>query len=744
MDLQSVKSDLQALKSFLADMKPIKRILGQIHFDSARSSDPNWQVAAIIDFTDIHRYLHPILDQTAYLFPNRFTSEQLALEYLFSDRPFDLYLLSEYLDEYRSILRQSHVSLISASEKPEKEIQGQMIRLDRNLLSLLGVETKKRVKTEEEILSKSILRSDLPMLEYAFDNVKTKLLQYGIQQFHALTEQNVIRNATQIGGVTWDDLNPSDSREYKILLERLRRIKPNSPKQNETDARAFWITLRLNKNYFHKKKLFLFVTSATSMAKAFDGVDVFDHLGNRDLHESMEENSIIRTPEYLLLRYFLQSSEFAKTSIDASGFLDLVSRYCEVAGRLDGYFDGAIEIGDIHDLSFVQRLEEASNLRRDLIPYMEDLREFGKSTQKPGSLYSTLGSRLKIPSFLHEKEMGLGEIRAKISDALKDPKVVLSHYKNAAKKLSGAIGKLEIGMVPFVNVTKGYVFVYPIHKLESTNKDIKRIADAIVQALAKRSEEGFVEAFTELSALRTRHPNLSDTLVLSSKVYRAAGSFREALLFSKAAIKKSPRSVEAQFEISLCYRKIAENESSFLLIHRSWQHCNIANEIDPSDARVLREISYLKWLALENKWNLPTTSPDPVMDLVESARSALVRACEEYGEFDRITLTVMNDLAYFLAMTIEPILLEESIQLCNNILKNQKKMQQSVLSSVKDTKGFSMMQSYKLKDPENRDSSMIEDAAVLIREAYDTGESKSVRRKHFEEVMKLVLDSRLN
>lgn len=739
MNIAAVRSNLSAIKSFCGVIEPIQDTLQRIRFDKRYALDPGAEIVALLDFRDLHRYLHPLLDYTAYQSPDQFAAEQVGLEYLFSRPPFQLYLLNEYLEEYRMTLRKEHISTSGFALATDDDIRKRFVTLSKHGAKLL----KRYIKTSGDSDISTVARQDAPLLDYLFDDVRTEVLQNGVREFRSMLDKGVIKDASRIPGLAPDDLSlPVDS-DFQVLFDRLQQVRPRSKKPNETDARAFWLALHLNKDYHFAKKRFLFVTSARSAIEAFDAPDLADFLDDDGLREVLQNTSIIRTPEYFLLRFFLESPDFASMGLSPSGFSSLISRYFSVTTKLEDYFDRTITISDLESSEFVISYNEAVEFRQSLAPYVRAIAEFGRSLSRSGSLYDSISRRLKLPNVLDGERIRIHEVRDRISDAIKDPRVIVKHFSSTAQKLNDAISELEQGLVPLMYGSGEKEFIYAVHTHRSSDENVQLIANYIVELLARRDEGAFSKAFEKLSYLRSQYPNSPDTNVLASKVYRSVRAYRDALEFASAAVREAPDYSEAQFELALCYRKIAAAEVKNVLLQKSWEHCMEAEQLDNLDARIAREKVYLFWLAVEGKWTGPPEVTDPRKELVGMARQALQKALAMGEKNDSVTITVQNDLAYFLALENREDGIEESLELVNQALEVVDRKNTVLLSAFQDTKGFALMQKYLLTDPSQRDSELLFEAAKYIRDAYQADKTNETRRHHFEDVMDLVLQVRL-
>lgn len=741
MRFRTIRSNLAAIKSFQSIVYPILDQLRRIRKDRNKISDPDAITVGILDFRDLYRYLHPLLDYSAYSQPALFAAEQVGLEYLFNRKPFSLHIINEYLEEYRLTLRHERLQTLEFGQAPEHSIRKRIIRLDKQKAGMfrkyLGIADTQQKDPEPFRIN----FQDLPLVDYLFDDVRADILKHGVTHFRTLLDSGVVKIGNRIEGINLTDLQLPEDDDYNSLLERLHRQRPKSKQSNRVDAKAFWLAHKLNSRYKEKGYSFLFVTSSRKVIQAFDTPTLLDHVESPEMRESLSDTSIIRTPAYFLLRLFLESVEFVTLGLSPEGFHQMISRYSSLAEKLEQYFDRSIKVTDLDNYDFIVNYHEAVQLLEQLAPYIDFIAEFGTSRRGGSSLYEAVSNRLKLPSALDESEIVLENIRTRISAALKDPRVVIKHFSSRASTLNTAITELEKGLVPLMYGATIQEFVYPVHTHQTSDKSIQKKAAQIIEHLAGRDQESFSIAFELLGELRSDHPDLPDTNVLCSKVYRSVRAYRDAMQFARAAVAKAPEYPEAHFQLAICYRKIAQQENRVVLFKEAWHHCEEARRLDEDDPRFLRESTYLLWLTVEKKWDFPLKAGDAVATLIDLSRKALAKTPAMPGKQTIVTLNIMNDLAYFLALTGSRANLQEAGELISRAIDAIDRPDAVLQAAFEDTSGFILMEKYRLLEPQQREISALRVAARQIRNAYYADKTSETRQRHYEQVMDLLLEA---
>lgn len=741
MNREEIKKALERLREFRDSLLPILETLRRYKWDLEKERESDFQFSGILDFSDLYRYLHPLLDFTAYRNPERFYSEQIAFHYLMTKDHLSLYLLSEYIEEYRLSLRSSQVQLAEFAILPEEDVKRRIVRMDKKLASILN-ELGQSTESEKVQSLSRIYQSNRDLLDILFDNARTKILQKGSSIYNDLLEKHLIQHASSIPGITPEDLEFHSTSRYDRIYSHLENIRPGRHRANQIDARAFHIVQNLNRKYFRQKMVFLFFTSSPRIAQAFDNEIAIELHGDRELFEDMENTSVIRTPQYVIFRFLFSTCSCLKSSLDIERFYNLITRYLDITNKLDDYFDRALSQSDIDSQAFMNNLSEAVNVKNQLEPQIELITEFGSSPYLDSSLYGSISSRLGLKSLLQDNTISERDINEKISGVLSNPSKLVGHFEANARKLSTAIGKLEGQLLPIVYQKGVPGVVYDVHISETAVKEVKLAARKIVSLLAKQTPEDFAKAFIHLSQLRSDHPTLPDTFILSSKVYRAMQAYTEALEHARRAITRAPSYSEALIEMGFCYRYLAHKEKNPNLLMRAWDYFKRAAEIQ-EDARVYRELAFIVWLSMEEKYDISNQLklPDPERYLVENSGKALELSKSKTGDESRLSITIMNDKSYYLALRGYKNDMEEALGLINTALKLAPNLSKKTIASFKDTKGFVLLKQVEISQPKPvEERKLLREAASLIREAYSENPESLATQKHLFQCMNIVLD----
>jgi hypothetical protein len=735
---EEVLRKLNSLKMSQSVLIPIRRQLKRIQWDRKHQNKDNAMVFAFLDFRDLHRYLHPFLDFTAYYSPTQFNSDQVAFEYLFKRRPLKLYMLDEYVEEYKISLQNSYIQLIEFAIKTDDEIKKRVIATNKKLFPHL--------KALEESLRGGAVKTahDLPavgkgMLDYLFDSVRAEILKKGAEEYRKMLKDGALDFARNIPNLQSGDLAVEMDQEYEKIYNRLQSLRPARQRANHTDARAFYLTQKLNKKYYDQK-LFLFVTSSPMVIEAFDKIEVIDGIVDRHLLQRMDGMTVIREPEYFLLRFIFESPFGKRGVIDYELFRDSVDRFLNVVKRLESYFGAILTEAQVTDTAFQSDFKTACKIKEDLQPYIDLISQFGSYPAKAGSLYTAVSDRLDLPPMLKNASVTEEIIRQKMAKALSDPSILVEHYwKNAQLILSG-LENIESGLADILFVESKTDLVYPVHISESSDSSIKKSADTIVKLLSESDKISFGKAFRELSLMRSKQPISVDTLILSSKVYRAIQRHREAIEYSKRALMKSPGSIEAVFEYALCLRRLAQEEGNWALLQKAWEHIQHAKELAPHDARVFREEAYLIWMYIQDKWFPDPPIKDALDCAIKISVDSLAMAEKTYGKESIISINIKNDLAFFLAQKGDKVNVEKAIDLIKSAISSKIPLNDRVRASFEDTQGFCLMQKYKIMQGDASAKRFLLEAAEYIRSAHQAEPDNAVRQKHLAECMKLLIE----
>ena len=741
---RDIQINLEALSEFRDTVVPILETLDRYKWDLQNEQDTNTEIYGIIDFSDLFRYLHPLLDLTAYRSPEKFYSEQVALQYLFTKDTLNLVLLPVYVEEYRLSLRSTQVQLSEFAILPEDAMKRRVIRMDKKLQVMLEELEASSSNDPLHHLS-GIHKTNQDLLDILFDNARSKVLQRGSAMYDNMVSEGVLQPAESITGLSSDDLLFQMNSRYKGLYDRLETLRPGRRRANVADAKAYHTALCLNRKYYHPdkpKKIFLFITSSTRVIQAFD-TDIATELhGDKDLFESMGTTSIIRSPEYLIIRFLFKTFSSLPSGVDLDGFYDLLSRYLNVADKLDVYFGQALSGADIETQNFNDDYSEALELKQLLLPCVEIVTKFGNSPYYKSSMHSSIASMLGLKSLLLDVDLSEEDIRNKIKQAVLDPTILVDHFQENVRRLNGSIVELEQHLLSLFYSVGGPSVVYNVHIAESMDDIVKTKAKDIVAALSEQTEDSFRRAFRSLGELRLTHSNCADTFVLSSKVYRGMRAYREALEHAKRALFLSPGYSEALVEVGFRYRMLANTEKNPIYYNTAWNYFEKALSKGGDDPRVLRELMFLVWLATEEKYELPYIAQigDTTSYLVEKSEIALKLSKDLLGKDSRLTITLMNDRAYYLALSSKEAELDEAECLIREAISLETNVSQRTIGAYEDTLGFILLRKLEqLNYSVEMKAEFFQQAMKLIRSAYRINPNSKATQRHMAQCVDLML-----
>ncbi len=449
----------------------------------------------------------------------------------------------------------------------------------------------------------------------------------------------------------------------------------------------------------------------------------------------------VRSADYLVLRLIFGSPQPEGVRLDFASFRDLVFRYLTIVERLEKFLARAFAEGCEPGDRAYGELGEAISVKKKLEPLVNYIKQFGVGDESEASFQRFISTSLGLRSFLEDLDLTEEKVRSKIDQATSESGSLIGRFVENAKKLSSAIGDIERNTVTLLYEESEADVVYDVHVSASSDEAVREAGRRIVGYLTKRTKAAIKDAFKELSELRTSHPLSPDTFVLSAKVYRAIRMYREALEYAKRASGVAPNYAEAHIEMGFCYRNIADSEGHDNLLLQAWHCIKRAAAID-EDARVLRELTYLIWLSMNDRWQLPKGEiGSPVEYLSETSKRALELARERYGNEAQLTITLMNDLAFYLAMRGRDSDLSEAEELINGALSHVSKLSKRDIASYWDTKGFILLQRVERRlCEEGQRREILREASRLIMAALEVNPKSGPRRAHLASCMQNALE----
>jgi hypothetical protein len=736
--IKDLRSDLTRIQDYKNIVKPIERTLNKIEFDKRLTGDA-YNIQGILDFSELYRYLHPVLDRSAYYNKDAFAAEQFALQSLFTSPPFGLFFIGLYRREYLWTIEGAHEQLVTFAQQTDERIKLRIIKWDERSARILN-NRKSLLKLGSELTKRKAAVEDLLLLDILFNNARTEIFRKGLDQFKELLSKNIIVPVTRIDDFDIENYDPGQDEEYLQFLDVLNNLRPGRKHTNDTDAQAFHLVQQLNRRFFGQKKCFLFITSSPKLIEGFDSEYALNNVVDQELLRTMDRVSVMRTPQYFLLRFLLESSDQTQEKFNYETFQQLVRRYVSVAERIEHYFDPKLDELLIIDIDFQSDVQLAKSLMNQLAPMISLLNRFGTDDKVGNSLYTQLSERLQIPNVLENDKLNEESIRSTINKFLENPRQIVKDCARNAKELSGHITTLEISIVDLIYEPQKSDFIYSMQTSETTDTYLQEKVNRTLNELRKHQKQGVKQAIKELGGLRERYVNRYDLDILTSKVYRAMRSYRAAVEYALLAEKKAPNSIEVQFELCVCYRQLAmTREDKRHMLAAAWEHCERALQVDTADSRVMKEKAMLIWAGSFREpklWILPNSftddeAKDACIDLCTKALDTILTQKKETMD-PILQVSIKNDLAYYLACRAKGEDLDEAKKHIDNVLENdllllQKEGLAIPMGAFSDTRGFIYLKMYQ----QTRNTDYLYRAGDDLKKGHDEDKKNPIRSQNF-------------
>lgn len=216
--LSKIGEELKALKELRQGIQPIAQAIRKIESDIEYRRDGN-DLIAVIDFSELYRYLHPFLDYSAYFDPTRFYAEQAALQYLFSRKVFVLTLLSEYEREYKATLHGMADQFSEFAITLPQNVRQRIAFLDKSASRMMRLASGATGDSAEG-LSERATSIDPVLIDFVFNNVRVDMLRDGVRHFRKMLEAGTICHAAALDGIESNDLGDCDQTRYLELKGR--------------------------------------------------------------------------------------------------------------------------------------------------------------------------------------------------------------------------------------------------------------------------------------------------------------------------------------------------------------------------------------------------------------------------------------------------------------------------------------------------------------------------------------------
>ncbi len=659
--------DINSIRRFRTTLDPIVQALDKLAWDM-KLSELGYVIYGILDFSDLYRYLHPVLDRMAYIDEKRFASEQVALEYLFTKRPLKLFLPPVYVREYRATIEGSFTKYEDLASQTMTEIKKRVISWDQDwsrIASQLNLGTGRDVRA-------TIARLDTEnsvLLDVLFSNMRAEILKRGLEKFKRLVAEEVI--VQRIDDPVFDDsdFHPPAGQGYNQLLAALERLRPMRPAPNRNDAEAINLLRHLNQvGFLAHRRYFVLVTSSPKIVDEFDREDAKVQILDDSLRQQMNFVSPIRDPLYFLVRFLMESPDQESHGFNRARFPNLARRYMAVATELERFVSSPDNYYQLARGEHADKIQTAKDLQSALQPIADAVEKFDVASLVGESFYRELIDGFELRSFLDEEKLNEQAFKSRLQSAVEDPGSFLKQLASASALLSNAIVDIEVATAGLVYRSSKSDFIYRFKVKNQADTDLQKKANEILDFLRLHELASVKQAIHSLAALRgdprfLKRPELD---VLSSKIKRSMSSYHEALIYAAEAEKKDPQFLESVFELCVCNRKIGQRPGNSRFLDKAWSYCCRALVMSPEDPRVLKEHALLIWLGALNdtvKWKLHLGADiDPLETIITECRKALsVSMCSQERDYI-LELALTNDLAFYLSLRKGPSDLEEALE----------------------------------------------------------------------------------
>ena len=293
-----------------------------------KAIEMKYKINYVIDYSEIHRYLHPVLDRLRRVDFEKYRIEQLVLHYLFEVSDERLLLLDEYYEEFKArlnVMIKDFRSIYTSEWKTRRseEIQN----LIQNLMEKADLDENKVSRNVRGRIEKFAF--DLLVDKNAIDSIQKdakkfeKLLRNG--KLYFIYQRKDIQKKIHI---------EENSKEFRDTWLNMVRQRPDFDRywNNRTDAIAALVVKQLTEQNVENGQLFVLISSSPRIEPAFLSVQV-----NWPPLKKKAKVPILRNLIYILLRYYYAKWSFDKALEDIRQVRDLLREYLSLVADFSSH-----------------------------------------------------------------------------------------------------------------------------------------------------------------------------------------------------------------------------------------------------------------------------------------------------------------------------------------------------------------------------------------------------------------------
>ena len=678
-----------------------------------------------LDYSELYRYQHPVLDflRAAESSRHKYFARQFATRYVMSQESYEKLILRATILEYRrslntinervkSVIGTASVDrffqLLQSQRKPLHDL---FIEIDKMELPGVRIDNSRLRMALSDALKAEIVSEEFRKGSEIFEDLlatgKLKFLS-AIDEREALLDPNydLIRRSTQ----------------KSLNTERPLRLDSNS-----WDSQNLALLYILNISAKTTKVLYVLVSNNTDFPSDSKQVEYEDALAAESYGKTF---MFVRNTNYWLLRAYFESLGQTPVEIvkQVSAFRAFVNKASVVLYP---------EMGD--KASPQAGTELRTEVSRLLIKISE--------------LHAWDGFRTEVGQRIREV-LGLGEDNAdvlssttlaqKYADLMSDPSKVFEVYGGLIDAVSSALKKinklLTTGQLrldpdrrerlPLLPEEEAIIFNEVDRQISTELKTIYSILDesSAVQENARQAE------VLSLPLLEKHEDSVSVHLAYSICLRRLFRFSESAEQIRLAEVLK-PDVLEVKFQKAILARVTADHSST--PVHLKLELLESAQKLteevlvtSPDDPRFLQFAGYILWrIAQESNpdifQGLSDIEQDRILNAVAITRRALESEKLERRVTDklaRLKKTLINDLAFYLALMGDVTSVAESKTLIESIPEDQLGV------TGLDTKAFVRLQEFRA-DPKLERSDLLQEAIQLYAEAMRRGARSPATKK---------------
>lgn len=287
------------------------------------AEEDGYRIYFVIDYSELHRYLHPLTDRYRRIDPLKYQVDQLILHFLFEESSERLVFLPVYRREFRNRLETMKKDFAIIGLQPSSSRRS---RRERDLH--YHIERLKRDGHTDGEIKRLMTKYALELL---LEEQVSKSMEGDFVKFKTLLNSGRLSFLHQVDGIEKDISIDQRSSEYRAKLEEMKKLRSDPTKywNNVTDATAALQVRKLNAANHKRKHLFLLLSSSPLIRQAFFDTKTVYSVGGQEV-----ESTILRTLTYVLIKFFYRDWNYDKAIKDIENVRSRLNEYLKIVKKI--------------------------------------------------------------------------------------------------------------------------------------------------------------------------------------------------------------------------------------------------------------------------------------------------------------------------------------------------------------------------------------------------------------------------